>query len=261
MEVWVSQSDIRDKYRADFDPQKYLNEYYLVEPEAEDIFVTQFMVRALRKMPPDMLILEFGGGPTLFAVAALAPQAREIHFCDYLTGNLAEVRRWLNDEPNAFDWTPYIEMALVAEGRSKASELVAFRTAEMRRKITRLIQCDALAEAPLGECQGQYDLVVAQSSTETATASIAEWRQIIGNISTLVLPGGWLLLSLITGAAGYSVGRHNFPHVNLTEDEIRQTYLSTGYDAQSFYLEKLVAPGGRGYSGVISVTARKLPSK
>jgi hypothetical protein len=247
-----------DKYAVDFDPREYLNEYYLVEPEIEDIFVVEFMVTALRDMPANLLTLEFGGGPTLFAVAALVSQSREIHFCDYVAASLDEVQRWLDKETDTFNWDPYIKLALEKEGKPTTPEAIAERAAEMRRKVTRLTTCDALARAPLGQSAIQYDLVVAQAVTDTAAKSVREWMQIMGNISTLVRPGGWLLISVLTGTSGYIIGQKRFPCVDLSDDEIYRGYMAAGYYPDTFRLEKLDAPGERGYSGVVSVSACKL---
>ncbi len=254
----MSTPDPDSKYTVDFDPREYLNEYYLVEPEIEDKFVVEFMVKALRDMPPDLLTLEFGGGPTLFAVAALASQSREIHFCDYVAASLDEVRRWLDNEADAFNWDPYIQLALEKEGQPTTPAAVAQRAADMRRKVTCLTPCDALAKAPLGQNAPQYDLVVAQAVTDTVAKSVPEWVQIMRNISTLVRPGGWLLISVLTGTSGYIVGQNCFPCVDLSDEDIYRGYMAAGYDPDTFRLEKLDAPGQRGYSGVASATARKL---
>jgi hypothetical protein len=247
-----------DKYALEFDPREYLEEYYLVEPEIEDRFVMEFMVKALRKMPSDLLTLEFGGGPTLFAVATLAPRSREIHFCDYVAASLDEVRHWLAGGPNTFDWSSYIKLSLELEGQPITPATVADRQAEMRRKVTRLNRCDALSATPLGQCNRPYDLVVAQAVTDTAARNLPEWRQIMRNIGTLVAPGGWFLISVLTGTRSYVVGEKQFPYVDLSEEDIYQGYVAAGFDPDSFYLERIDAPTGRGYTGVASATARRL---
>lgn len=247
-----------DQYTLEFDPREYLYEYYGVAPDIEDEFVVEFMVKALRNMPPDLLTLEFGGGPTLFAVATLAPHSREIHFCDFVPTSLNEVRCWLEDEPDAFDWSSYIKLTLEIEGIPTTPAAVADRTAEMRRKVTRLVTCNALDSAPLGQCDTQYDLIVAQTVTDTAARNVPEWMQIMRNISTAVAPGGWLLISVLTGTSGYIVGEKHFTYVDLSDEDIYRGYLAAGYDPDTFRLEKVEAPTGRGYAGVASATARKL---
>jgi len=247
----------RERFEFTFNPRTYLDEYF-GELDDEDSFALQFMASALRAMPNGLLAHEFGGGPTLYSVAALAARAREIHFSDCVSANLKEVQRWLDDEPDAFDWRPYIRLALEAEGAPAMPEAVAHRAAEMRRLLTRLMICDAQASAPLGDTDIKYDLVAAHHCTDVAATNFAEWVKVLRNISTLIAPRGWLLVSVTTGARLYTVDEVKFQCVDLTPQDVRRGYVAAGYDPASFHMEAQVAPGEREYSGVIMAVARKL---
>ena len=215
-------SEYKAEYAAVFHPKEYLADYSQLDEEV--IFTIRFMVRALRGLPSNLLTLEFGGGPVLYSVATQVPYAREIHFCDFLPANLAEVRSWLNNEPDAFDWTPYFKLVLEEEERPANPTTVRLRAAAIRRKVTRLSICDALAKAPLGEKAARYDLVVANSCTDVAAATVGEWMQVMRNIGTLVEPGGWLLVSVTTGATTNtfvtSPDQRSFPCVDLSAEEL-----------------------------------------
>lgn len=243
-------------FTTDFDPKLYLKTYYAC-PDEEDRFIIRFMIAMLRHMPLDLMTLEFGGGPTLYAVAALAPRSREIHFCDYVRENLTEVRNWLDHHPDAYDWQPYIEMVLGEEAVPVTPEAVAQRAADMRRKVTGLCRCDALAQAPLGPEASQYDLVVAQAVTDSVAANFADWVQVMDNISSLVKPGGGLLISVITGTEYYHVGRKRYENLHLTAEDIFKGYKAVGYDPATFHLESMVAPAKRDYAGLTTAMARK----
>ncbi|MDM8530693.1 guanitoxin biosynthesis pre-guanitoxin forming N-methyltransferase GntF [Anaerolineales bacterium HSG25] len=244
-------------YLDDFDPAEYLDDYFIVEPEIEDVFATQFMIKALKNMPSNLLTLDFSSGPTLYVEATLAPQSREIHMCDYVPASLDVLRSWVDDSPEAFNWTPYIKMILKEEGEAITPNTVAQRIAEMRRKITNLMRCNALLENPLGDNRIQYDLVVTQSVTESVASNLSEWIQVMRNISTLVSPGGWLLIGVTTDTQGYYVKEKFFSCVDLTNEDIRRGYMENGYDSDSFYLETISSPGERGYSGITCAVARK----
>lgn len=244
-------------FTTDFDPKLYLKTYYAC-PDEEDRFIIRFMVAMLKEMPDDLVTLEFGGGPTLYAVAALAPRSREIHFCDYVGKNLDEVQAWLDHRPGAYDWQPYIEMVLEEESVPVTPEAVTQRVADMRRKVTGLYRCDALAQAPLGPEARQYDLVVAQAVTESVATNFAEWVQVMDNISSLVKPGGGLLISVITGTEYYHVDRKRYANLHLTAEDIFKGYEAIGYDPDTFYLESMVAPAERDYAGLTTAMARKL---
>jgi hypothetical protein len=254
-------SESKADYAAVFDPKEYLTDYAQLDEEV--VFTIRFMVRALRVLPPNSLILEFGGGPVLYAVATTVPHAREIHFCDYLPANLNEIQRWLDDQLDAHDWTPYLNLVLELEeeGRPASPTAIKQRAAAMRRKVTRISICDALAEAPLGQNVPQYELVVANYCTDVAAATVSEWMQIMRNISTLVKPGGWLLVSVTTGATTNTFvntpDQKSFPCVDLRDEDICQGFLVAGCDPETFRFDKLAVPTGREYSGLVTAMARK----
>jgi len=87
---------------------------------------------------------------------------------------------------------------------------------------------------------------------------VPEWMQLMDNIGTLVAPGGWFLISVLTGTKAYVVGEKRFPYVDLSDEDIHRGYVAAGFDAETFYLERIDAPTGRGYTGVASAVARKL---
>lgn len=252
-------TEFKADYEAVFHPKEYLADYSQLDDEVK--FTIRFMVRALRGLPPNLLALEFGGGPVLYSVATQVPYAREIHFCDLLPANLNEVRSWLNNEPDAHDWTPYFKLVLEEEGRPANSTTIRLRAAAIRRKVTCLKICDALAESPLGSAAPRYDLVVANSCTDVAAATLPEWLQIMRNISHLVQPGGWLLVSVTTGATTNtfvtSPDQRSFPCVDLSDEDFYRGFLAAGCDPDTFRFDKLVVPSGREYSGLSIAIARK----
>lgn len=255
-DVHASLFPTREGFESTFDPKTYLD--YFRELDDEDKFALGFMASALRMMPNGLLVHEFGGGPVLYSVAALAAKAREIHFSDCVQANLAEVERWLKDEQDAFDWRPHIRLALEMEGSVATPKAVAQRAAKMRRLVTRLMICDAQARAPLGDICVQYGLVAAHHCTDVAATDFAEWVQVLRNISTLIAPGGWLLVSVTTGAHLYAVSDVVFRCADLTPDQVRQGYVAAGYAPESFRMEIRVPTHEREYSGVVMAVARKL---
>ena len=249
-------SKVSDTYITAFDPKEYLQECFS-EPDDEYRFGIQFLLNTLHKLPPDLFVLEFGGGPALHSVAALVPYAREIHFADYVPANLAEVQQWLDNTPNAYNWQPFIEIILEKEGITPTPQIIAEREAEMRRKVTRLIRCNALEPAPLGQNAAQYDLVLAPYCTDVAASTVEEWGQVIKNITTLVKPGGWLLVGITTGATLNTVGQQVFSCADLSDQDMIFGFVSAGYNPDTFYLEKTPVPSGREYTGLTNAFAQK----
>ncbi len=249
--------DTTNPYIAAFDPKEYLEECF-AEPDAEYRFSVKFMVNALRTLPKNMQVLELGGGPTLYSAAMLAPYAQSIHFSDYVPASLNEVRKWLDNQADAFDWRPYIKIVLAEEGQPTTPEDITKREMEVRQKVTHLSQCDVSATAPLGEGAVLYDLVTAPHCTDVAANSVEEWLQIVQNISYLVAPGGWLFLSVTTGTIHNTVGPQVFDCVDLTQQDIYQGYTTAGFNLDTLHFESAVAPTKYEYSGASYAIAQKL---
>jgi nicotinamide N-methyltransferase/methyltransferase len=241
-----------DRY---FDPKAYLQEMFQT-PDDEDCFSISFFARALEPLPDQMFIHELGGGPTLYSVAALAPKAREIHFSDVVEASLAEVKAWLQDQPDAHNWNPYIALALEAEGVSATKTAIAKRAALMRKVVMQLMHCDAQSDTPIELENTQYDLVTAHHCTDVAATNIKEWQQVLQNVTSIVRPGGWLMLSVTTGARTYEVGDVTFECVNLTKEDIIDGLLATGYRKDSILLETYEVEHPHEYSGMMVAIAR-----
>lgn len=239
-----------------FDPKEYLREMFSA-PDDEDRFSVSFMARVLKSLPDNLFIHEFGGGPALYSVAALAPKAHEIHFSDVVDASLREVDVWLRDQPGAFDWAPYLALALQSEGIPVTHDTITERAGLMRQVLTKLMHCDAQRSSPIDLENTQYDLVTAHHCTDVAATSVREWMRVLGNVTNIVRPGGWLILSVTTGARTYEVGDVTFKCVNLTMNDIQNGLIAAGYREESIIQETYKIKHEREYSGIITALARR----
>ncbi|MBC7234391.1 MAG: methyltransferase domain-containing protein [Chloroflexi bacterium] len=240
-----------------FDPRSYLQEYY-ADVGPENLALLRFLVRAFRQIPPDSLTLDFGGGPTLYASLVAAGRVREIHLADYSPANLKQVRLWLGQASEAFDWTPFVRAILELEGLAPTLQAVANREAQTRRAITCVMPCDAKAAHPLGEGSPLYDVVMTNFCLEAAAQNKEEWQRCLANVVSLLRPGGYLLLSAIKGACAYHVGSATFGAVPLDEDDLRETLMACGLAADTIAIESVPADRSeRIYTGLMFVSARR----
>ena len=242
---------------AAFSPRAYLQEYYS-DIGAENLALLQFLARAFREVPTGTMVLDFGGGPTIYTIITAAFQAAEIHFCDYLEANLEEVRQWIRGDEGAFDWSHFIKTALVLEGRDYSSQSLKTRTEAIRTRITRVMRCDAHLPDPIKEKHPQYDVLVTNFCAESATDDRDEWRKFVSNIATLLKPSGQLIMSTLKGADSYSVGKETFPAVYIMENDLFQTLTDVGFEQESIHIESVPADrSSRHYQGLMMTTARR----
>ena len=53
-------------------------------------------------------LLEFGGGPTIYTLISAALYVKDITFAEYVDASRAEVRKWIDRDPDAHNWFPYV---------------------------------------------------------------------------------------------------------------------------------------------------------
>ena len=241
-----------------FEPRKYLDDYFVdLNEEYEQLY--RFWCLAVKAMSPGLRALELGVGPTLYSTIPLAERFQEIHLADYVEESLVEIRKWLGQEPDSFDWRPHIKLVLEKEGIIATAEEVAKREAKVRQAVTKLTTCDIRSQTPLGKDNEAYDLVSAHYCTEAATTNIQEWNEVIKNICCLIKPGGSLLLSVATELTLYRVYNSEVPakpSPNITPELVQARLQDVGMNVK---MEFLKAPFGRPYAGTILVFAQKLP--
>jgi len=118
-----------------FDVRTYLHEYYAdVAPENRALL--RFLVNAFRDIPPESLVLDLGGGPTLYCTIAAGDKVREIHFGDYVEASLEQVQSWLAQDPIAFDSHPFTREIPALEGRDPS-----FASVIAREELVRFVRC------------------------------------------------------------------------------------------------------------------------
>lgn len=241
-----------------FDPTAYLDEYY-ADIGSENLALLRFLAETYQDLPEGGVMLDFGGGPTIYPLISAATRVDEIHFSDYLEANLAEVRRWLEAEPDAFDWDPFIRVALEVETGSPASTAdVNERAARIRERVTRLMRCDASRTPPIEGSPGPYDVVLTNFCAESATSDRWQWQAYMVNIVSALKPGGRLVLSALKGATRYSVGAESFPAVDIREDDLVELLEDTGFSRKGIEVRSIPADRPtRDYEGLMLAVAEK----
>lgn len=208
----------------DWLPREYLADYYarLDEDESHTLaFLAQELHRRGRVAPRT---LDFGVGPTVHHLLALAPWAESIDAADYLDGNLREVRRWLRDEAGAHDGSPFAAQVLACEGAPRVDVAAArAREALVRRRVARLLRCDASRDPAIAGARpgsAGYDLVMSCYCAESATADRSVWRRYMRHILALLRPGGLLLMAALRRCRGYTIRGQVFPAAGIDEGDI-----------------------------------------
>jgi hypothetical protein len=239
----------------------YLRQYYRTPTiPSDEKAIFNFIIPYLRMLDaPVSRGLDFGSGPTLHHAIALTPFVEELHLADYVAGNFVEIRKWLDSGEDAHNWDIYVSGILELEGNERADhELIGTRKADLRRKITALHPGDIRQSNPLG-FETTYPLVASFYAADSIAATKADWQVYMGNLASLVEPGGILIISALRHAEYYQVGDYFFPSANLNERDVYETLRDLGFDTSSE--DVIVAPveewDDEGFDSIIVARGRK----
>ena len=242
-------------FDADWVPADYLAGYYrTVEPD--EVATIAFFVDAMRHAERDQPVLFFGVGPTLHHVFAAAEIASEIHLGDYLPANLAEIRRWMDREPGAHDWRPFVRYTLQCEGIScPTDEEMAAREDLTRSKITELVRVDARHPRPVDR---RYPTVISPYCADSATDDRTTWELFMRHITGLVQPGGLFITAALRRCRGYTIAGKTFPGADVDEHDLR-TVLRPEFEPldDSIAVRHTSQDTTHGYSAILLCRARR----
>ena len=240
-------------FDADWVPRDYLADYYsAVEPD--ELETIRFFVDAIERASPGEPVLFFGVGPTLHHVFLAAPRMSEIHLGDYLPENLREIERWLDRDPDAHDWRPFVRYTLECEGIAcPTDDQIGMREELTRARITRLLQVDARHPPATTD---RYATVFSAYCADSATADRATWQMYMRHIAAHVRPGGLFITSALRRSTGYRVGDRWFPSANVDERDVRAV-LAGGFEDATVEGRELAEHESQGYAGIVLASARR----
>ncbi len=241
----------------EWNAKTYLETYF--SNIGPDSFKTlQFIISELKKnvKKPVNTILDFGAGPTIFASTIITPFTKEIHIADYLKTNLDEINGWLERKKTAFNWIPFIKCVLKIEGIAPTKKNSSHRSQELRKKIKKLIKCDASLSNPLGK-EIKYPIVITTFCPDSATSSKEIWEIYMRNISSLVQKNGIFFVTALRNCSFYKSGDQFFPCANINEKNLYDVLLKNGYKKNNILIKIYTVPecSDEGFSSIMCARA------
>jgi hypothetical protein len=239
-------------------PKDYLDEYY-AEIMPDEQYAMSFLQESLDRLPEVPVALDYGCGPTVHHAVALIPKAKKICVADYLQENLTEIKRWLDNSEDAYNWKTFTRHILRLEGVADPSdEDVNKREHDARDRITTLLRSDAGDDDPLGpDMRGHFPLVTTHYCAEGATSSKDTWGIYMRNICSLVSPGGAIIVSACGAADYYTVGEKTFPCAGVNAHDMLNCLDANGFMDIDLRVRHVPDHSTQGYNSVIFAFATK----
>uniref|UniRef100_UPI00398E8CA4 phenylethanolamine N-methyltransferase n=1 Tax=Pristiophorus japonicus TaxID=55135 RepID=UPI00398E8CA4 len=226
-------AEVNDKYQL-FNPQAYLQNNY-THPRAnfdsEDC-VVPWKLRCLASSFSageihGQTLLDIGSGPTLYQVISACDFFKKIVMSDYLEVNREQLRKWLQREAGAFNWSPYVKYVCGLEGKSDCWEEKEQR---LRETIKEVWHCDIMQPNPLHpRVLDPVDAISTTFCLESVCPDKESLERALGNITSLLKAGGFLLMIGALDQSYYLAGEARLSVVPVDEDYVKQIVVKSGY--------------------------------
>ncbi|CAB4019677.1 nicotinamide N-methyltransferase-like [Paramuricea clavata] len=251
-----------EDYHNSFDPKIYLEQFYKKLKADENEYGSAVpMIKVFHefwstfKAPKgteltEVRYLEFGGGPSIANLIFACPKVDHIVFAEYAEVNREAVKSWIAGDPDAYDWMPLIEIAVLEleQGRGIVESPVlrkdkekldcVNRANELKRKIKSVIPCD-VTKAPIVELGTDdvakpFDVVSTSFCLESCVSSEVHFKNTVAELCKLLKPNGYLFMNGVLEQTFYFVGDEKFSVFPLTEKMVKEAMNEVGMEIAKF---------------------------
>ncbi|XP_065273253.1 nicotinamide N-methyltransferase-like [Emys orbicularis] len=229
-----------------FDPNDYLKTYYSFDStSSEKNDILMFLLRNFFKTfildgVKGNTLIRIGNAPTIFELLSACESFKEIIVTNYMDRNCQELEKWLKKEPGAFDWTPVVKYACELEGdRKKWAE----KEEKFRRTVKQVLECDVSKFNPVTFASlPPADCLLLCHCLEATCNDLSTYRAALKNVSSLLKPGGHLLMVTTMKCNYYMTGQHKFPCLFLEKEVLEEAVKEAGYDILQFEVTPICYP-------------------
>nr|WKR38372.1 putative N-methyltransferase [Rhinella marina] len=220
-------------YIDEFDPVHYYQTYYSSGKGGIAREWTDFALQNLHEtfgpggVKGDILI-DFGAGPTIYQLLSACEVFNSIITSDFLEQNREQLEKWLRKDPDALDWSHFTKYVCELEGNRDNWEK---KEETLRRKVTKVLKCDALAEKPFDDVpMPEADCLISCLCLENPCQDQEAYINILKKLKELLKPGGHIIIQSILNCSYYHIGNSCFSHLSLSKDDVEKSFKEAGYE-------------------------------
>ncbi|XP_040181982.1 nicotinamide N-methyltransferase-like [Rana temporaria] len=222
-------------YIDEFDPVDFYKTYY--HPE-EGTITGEWLHFALRNFHETFtsggvkgdLLIDFGAGPSIYQLLSACEAFNNIITSDFLEQNLAQLQKWLRNDPDALDWTKIVKLVCELEGNSD-NESCKKKEEKLRRTVTKVLKCDALKKNPYDPVEmPKADCLISCLCLEVPCKDVESFTDTLRNLKSLIKPGGHIVIQSVLNCTYYYVGQKRFSCLAITKEELEMAFKKAGYE-------------------------------
>lgn len=133
---------------------------------------------------------------------------------------------------------------------------------KLRRVVKQVLKCDVTQRRPLGAASlPPADCLLSTLCLDAACPDLPAYRAALRNLSSLLKPGGYLVLMDALKSSYYMIGEQRFSSLSLDQEAIEAAVREAGYTIEQFeVISQSYSPTMANNEGLFSLVARKLSS-
>ncbi|KAM4015577.1 indolethylamine N-methyltransferase-like [Anomaloglossus baeobatrachus] len=220
-------------HEDDFDSRQYLQSYFSDNPDRiseEDslIFPIENLLKTFSegRIKGDVLI-DLSPGSMVHHLFAACEFFKHIIVLKMRDSCIMELKRWVDERTGAFDWSHATQFhANIEENR----DLLQDKEGKVRSALQHVLKCDLEKEdimdpivLPPADCVLSFVLLDAISKDQD------DYMRYLRKFSSLLKPGGHMILIGGLGMTYYTIGEHKFHGFTYDEDFARKTLVGEGF--------------------------------
>uniref|UniRef100_A0A9L0IYF7 Phenylethanolamine N-methyltransferase n=1 Tax=Equus asinus TaxID=9793 RepID=A0A9L0IYF7_EQUAS len=205
-------------------------------------------------------LIDIGSGPTIYQLLSACAHFEDITMTDFLEANRQELGLWLREEPGAFDWSVYSQHVCLIEGKGESWQE---KERQLRARVKRVLPIDVHQSQPLGAgslAPLPADALVSAFCLEAVSPDLVSFQRALDHITTLLRPGGHLLLIGALEESWYLAGEARLAVVPVCEEEVREALEHSGYevrDLRTYTMPARLQTGVDDVKGIFFTWAQK----
>ncbi|XP_063292099.1 nicotinamide N-methyltransferase-like [Pelobates fuscus] len=171
-------------------------------------------------------------GPIIHHLLPICTFFKNIIILEFNEECVQEMEKWLNTETEAFDWS-HASQFITELGGNRVHWLEQEHM--LKKTIKRIVKCD-LAKENITDpvILPKTDCLLIAGGLDVVSKDHESYRQNLGKLSSLLKPGGHLILFGALNATFYQVGEHRCHVLTADEPFLRQALTDEGYTIECF---------------------------
>ncbi|XP_073513498.1 indolethylamine N-methyltransferase-like [Phyllobates terribilis] len=169
--------------------------------------------------------------PVLYKLFVCCDYFEEITVLEIRKEYSLELRKWMNKESGALDWSHASKYACELEGKSKCWRE---KEEELRAKVKRILDCDITADPLVApEVLPQADCLLCIWALDTLSKDHEDFRNNLRKMAALLKTGGHMAFFGAINAKQYNVGEKTYPVLGYDEEFLRRALEDVGFVIES----------------------------